>query len=127
MTRPAVEISDMTQDVLQSLLRGTAFLTYKGVRRVLPGNRAYSSAYAMECSHVGENGTGGLNLDEVGSEHSRIPWCCPHEGPIEGCDTVAAAELGQPYALIRSMAGLSWILWVRFRAQIFLQNWGCQV
>jgi len=107
MTHRVMEIPDMAQYALLSLLRGTVFLAYKGVRRILPDKQACTSVYAVACSHVGENGPGGLNFGEVGNEHFRILQCGPQEGPKEGCDTVAVAKLEQPYALNRSLADLS--------------------
>ena len=97
----------MAQYALLSLLRGTVFLVYKGVRRILPDKQACASVYAVACSHVGENGPGGLNFGEVGNEHFRILQCGPQEGTKEGCDAVAVAQLEQPYALNRSLADLS--------------------
>ena len=73
----AVEIYDMAQEVHPSLLGGTAFLAYKGSRRILSDKRAFACTYAMEYSHVGESGPGNLNFDEVGNGHSRVPRCCP--------------------------------------------------
>jgi hypothetical protein len=101
-----MEIPDMAQYALLSLLRGTVFLVYKGVRRILPDKQAWASVYAVACSHVGENGPGGLNFGEVGNEHFRIVQCGPQEGTKEGCDAVAVAKLEQPYALNRSVADL---------------------
>jgi hypothetical protein len=102
-----MEIPDMAQYALLSLLRGTVFLAYKGVRCILPDKQACTSVYAVACSHVGENGPGGLNFGEVGNEHFRIVQCGPQEGTKEGCDAVAVAKLEQPYALNRSLADLS--------------------
>ena len=96
----------MAQYALLSLLRGTVFLVYKGVRRILQDKQAWASVYAVACSHVGENGPGGLNFGEVGNEHFRIVQCGPQEGTKEGCDAVAVAKLEQPYALNRSVADL---------------------
>jgi hypothetical protein len=123
----AMEIYDMSQNVHPSLLKGTAFLVCTGDRRNLPYQRAFASAYAMGCASVGESGPGNLNFDEVGNRHSRVPRCCPQEGPKEGREVVGAAEVEHPYFLDRSMADPLYVVYIRFGAQILLQGWICQM